>query len=61
MKLAMVRGRMVREYKVDGTSQNGAVPWDGKDKDGYFVKSGVYIYQITAGTKTYSGRILMIK
>ncbi len=61
VKIFSLRGRMVRNYTVSGTAQSGSVPWDGKDKDGYMVKSGIYIFQITAGGTTYSGKILMIK
>ncbi len=56
-----LRGRLVRSYSIDGGLASGSVPWDGKDKDGYMVKSGIFIYQITAGGQTYSGRIVMIR
>ena len=61
IRIFNLRGRKVRSYSVDGSTHSGVVPWDGRDKDGYYVKSGIYIYQITAGSQTYSGKIVLIR
>ncbi|MBC8182932.1 T9SS type A sorting domain-containing protein [candidate division KSB1 bacterium] len=37
------------------------VKWDGKDKYGTDVSSGVYIYQLNIGNKTISSKMLLIK
>ncbi|MDD5065889.1 MAG: hypothetical protein PHF84_02460 [bacterium] len=45
--------RLIRELRT--------ASWDGRDRDGNYARSGVYIYQITAGNKTISGMICVVK
>jgi flagellar hook assembly protein FlgD len=35
--------------------------WDGRDKDGTVVKGGIYIYQIEAGNKIFTGTVVVAK
>jgi len=51
---AMVCGNVYRESDT-------VMYWDGTDKDGGFVKSGIYIYQIEAGKNVLNGTIIVAK
>ena len=61
VKLYDVKGTLIQEYQRSGTYQQGEVYWDGKDQQGYPVKSGAYIYRIQAGSAVYSGTIIIAR
>jgi hypothetical protein len=48
---------------VDGGQKAGShsVKWDGKDASGRAVSSGVYFYRLTAGRKTMSRKMVLLK
>ncbi|MBN1898081.1 MAG: hypothetical protein JW827_04840, partial [Spirochaetes bacterium] len=59
VKIFAVDGKLVKEIQ-DAIS--GKVYWDGKDKDGKTVKSGLYIFQIfTKGKQVQTGTVVVIK
>ena len=35
--------------------------WDGKDETGWYVASGIYIYQLISGGDIYTGKILLVR
>jgi hypothetical protein len=57
-----VRGRLVRtlvdEVMAEGHQEHA---WDGKDASGSEVGSGVYFYRLTAGKKTISKKMVMLR
>ncbi|HBU70446.1 MAG TPA: hypothetical protein DEE98_08730 [Elusimicrobia bacterium] len=56
-------------YNIDGESIKDSLPretetvlyWDGKDRDGNIVSSGVYFYQIEADGKIFSGSVVVAR
>lgn len=61
VKIYNMRGRLVRHFTRDGSYAQGEVFWDGKNKDGFSVAGGVYVYQIKAGDHVFSGTVLVLK
>ncbi|MGC8764431.1 MAG: FlgD immunoglobulin-like domain containing protein [Brevinematia bacterium] len=61
VKIYDMRGNLLRQLECSGEYKNGEVYWDGKDSEGYDVKTGVYIYKIIAGSKVYSGTIIIAR
>ncbi len=61
VKIYDLRGNLVKSYQLSGEYKNGEVYWDGKDFEGYPVKTGVYIYKILAGKNVYSGTVIIAK
>lgn len=57
-----VSGRLVRTL-VNAYNEPGlyAAPWDGKDHAGHAVTSGVYFYQLQAGTYTETKRMVLLR
>jgi flagellar hook assembly protein FlgD len=57
-----VEGRLVRTL-VDETVGEGYQEriWDGKDANGNPVGSGLYFYRLTAGDKTLTKKMVMIR
>jgi hypothetical protein len=57
-----VRGRLVRTL-VDGVLDAGRhdLPWDGTDRAGESVASGVYFYRLKAGTSVHNGAMVLMK
>jgi hypothetical protein len=49
---------LLNEEKQKGTY---AVSWDGKDKNGMNVSSGIYLYQLSVGAHSWSRKMLLIK
>ncbi len=47
------KGRVVRELRSN--------TWDGKNENGKYVESGVYVYQVIARSKVKSGMICIVK
>ncbi len=56
-----LKGNLVKKFERSGAYVQGEISWDGKDSEGYPVKTGVYIYQIIAGNEKYSGTIIIAK
>jgi len=55
-------GQEVRSLKNAYLSAgNYSVTWDGLDNAGNSIPSGVYIYKLTAGTNSFSKKMLMLK
>ncbi len=61
VKIYNVRGNLIKSFDRSGEYKQGEVYWDGKDNEGYDVKSGIYIYRIIADDKTYSGTIIVVR
>lgn len=65
LKVFDLRGRLIQT--LDTSAQNlfsitgtkGVVEWDGKNKNGQTVKSGVYLYQIEIGSEKKNGKIIV--
>ena len=57
-----VAGRLVRRLE-NGPRQRGihAVRWDGTDNYGHVVPAGVYFVRLSAGGKTSTGRLTLIR
>jgi hypothetical protein len=56
-----LNGELVKSFKPSGQNRQASFVWDGKDRDGYMCKAGVYIYQIRAGSEKFSGTVLLLK
>ncbi len=54
-----LEGDLVFEKETEEGSQE--IRWDGKDMDGEYVNSGIYIYQATMGDKYKIGTIIVAK
>jgi hypothetical protein len=57
-----VEGKLVQTL-LDGSLEEGyrEVPWDGKDTRGGEVSSGVYFYRLTAGDRTLTKKMILLK
>ncbi|UCG52646.1 MAG: T9SS type A sorting domain-containing protein, partial [Candidatus Latescibacterota bacterium] len=57
-----IEGRLVRTL-VDDTLDEGfkRITWDGKDAHGNHVSSGVYFYRLTAGNRTLTKKMVLLK
>ena len=57
-----VMGQEVREL-FHGSQPKGvhSLRWDGRDRAGFEVSSGLYVYRVTAGTQSVSRKMLLIK
>lgn len=57
-----LKGRKIYKKKYDsGPYHQAEIYWDGKDQDGYYVKSGIYIYQIEYENEYYKGMFIVAK
>jgi len=56
-----IRGSVIRQLDIKGLEEEGEFTWDGKDKDGNLVSSGIYIYQIEVEGQTINGTIVLAK
>ncbi len=55
-------GKLVyRKDYNNGIYYEGEIYWNGRDNDGYILKSGVYIYQIEVNDTYYRGSVLLMK
>ena len=59
LKIYDLAGRLVKEFRVKG--EEFRVVWDGKDKDGKMVGSGVYFYKLKAGDFTKTKKMFLIR
>ncbi len=62
LKVYDTRGRLVRSL-ADGAIVPGAheVLWDGRNDDGGFVGSGVYLYRVVVGSQKATGKMTLLK
>ena len=57
LKIWDITGTLIRVIGIDAVS---AITWDGKDKNGRIVESGVYIYEVTvAGSSKGKGTVIV--
>ena len=61
VKIYDIRGKLLRSFERSAEYKEGEVYWDGKDEEGYDVKSGVYIYRIIADSDVYNGTIIIAR
>ncbi|HOG64053.1 MAG TPA: hypothetical protein PLD82_01300, partial [Spirochaetota bacterium] len=61
VKIFNMQGQLVQHFTRDGSYAQGEVFWDGKDRNGFKVRGGVYVYQIIAGSSVYSGSVLILR
>ncbi len=56
------RGQLVRSFApFTHDVGQGSIVWDGKDEGGSSVSSGIYLFRMTVGAKSYNAKALMIK
>ena len=62
IKIYNVRGEEIRTL-TDGQYQVGGhqIRWDGKDNNGNLVPSGVYLYQLQAGTFSQVKKMSLVR
>ncbi|MFN8547077.1 MAG: carboxypeptidase regulatory-like domain-containing protein [Candidatus Eisenbacteria bacterium] len=56
-----VAGALVRRLSVPLSGSENEIVWDGRDGRGQPVLSGVYLYRLTAGGESMSGRLLRVR
>lgn len=57
-----MRGRLVRELLIDELAAGPhAVTWNGTDRGGRPLASGVYFYRVTAGNQGQAGRLVLVR
>jgi hypothetical protein len=57
-----VAGRRLRSIELPAAAAGSRfVPWDGRDGAGQQVGSGVYLYRLSAGGETVSGRLVKVR
>ncbi len=67
VRIYSMSGQLVREfalgYKPAGLyiSQDRAIYWDGRNEDGEYVSSGVFFYQITAGSFKAAKKMIILR
>jgi len=61
VKIYDLKGNLVRQFERNCEYKEGMVYWDGKDEEGYDVKTGVYVYRIIAGNNVYSGTVIIAR
>lgn len=54
-------GKRVRYWMKENTYNQGSVYWDGRDDNGNFVRGGVYMYSIRAGSNRYRGTLVVVR
>ena len=55
-----IKGEMVRTFSGKNV-KTGEFNWDGKDENGNDVFSGIYLYKLEAGDKTYIKKMILTK
>jgi hypothetical protein len=56
-----VAGQVVRVFNGHDPASHVSVSWDGRDKDGGSVSSGIYFYRVQAGTFTKTRKMTVLK
>ena len=59
VRIYTTSGRLVRE--INAAPGAGVVDWDLKNDDGEFVASGLYLYRITSGDSTATGKLGVVR
>jgi len=59
LKIYDLTGTMVTSRDISGSS--ASVEWDGKNINDEIVEAGIYVYQIQAGSKFYTGTIIVAR
>ncbi len=57
----ILSSRFIGSIEGSGTPKSYSVIWDGRDNSGNPVSSGVYFYQLRAGDKVFTRKMLMMK
>ena len=60
IRLYDVAGRLVRELPL-GAGSEGIAPWDGLDRDGRAVRSGLYFAVLVAGVERAKSRVVLVQ
>ncbi|MDI6808723.1 MAG: T9SS type A sorting domain-containing protein [Candidatus Eisenbacteria bacterium] len=55
-----ILGRKVREIEI-GEHNPGLILWDGRDKEGESLPSGVYVMKLESGARTSVGKVVLIR
>ena len=58
IQIRTLDGRIVKTLRNKFVSPKNAIEWDGRDATGYEMPAGVYLYTITSGNESVSGKIL---
>jgi len=57
-----LRGAKVRDLKVNSQSPTqDSLVWDGHDNNGAVVRSGIYLYKVTAGNQSLTGTLVVAR
>jgi hypothetical protein len=56
-----IGGRRVQQYRINGLESRQRIIWDGCDYAGHEVKSGLYFYRLTAGDKSITEKMILLK
>lgn len=59
LEIFNIKGQMVNKFNIE--SGSNSVEWNGNDKFGNAVRSGVYLYRISNHKKTVSRKMLLMK
>jgi hypothetical protein len=54
-------GEIVRVFTGRGGSGGQTIVWDGKDRNGRDVSSGVYFYRLTSADFSFSRKMLLVR
>jgi len=54
-----LKGQKIREYSI--SNNQSSIIWNGTDENNQPVTSGVYLYKLKAGDKTYTRKMLLLK
>ncbi|MCK5788552.1 MAG: T9SS type A sorting domain-containing protein, partial [Chlamydiia bacterium] len=54
-----LKGQKIHQYSI--TNNQSSITWNGTDELGKPVTSGVYLYQLNTGDKTYTKKMLLLK
>jgi hypothetical protein len=54
-------GRLVRRFDVPASPGPGSVRWDGRDRSGRDLPSGIYVYELRAGALVAEGKMTLAR
>jgi hypothetical protein len=54
-----LKGQLIKQYSV--SNDQYSVTWNGLDSSGKSVSSGIYLYKLISGNKTYTKKMLLLK
>ncbi len=55
LRIFDLSGQLVRQFAAD---RSGMVRWDGRDKSGRIAPAGIYVYQVSSGMSTTTGKLI---